>query len=231
MSRETLFNPVVSLGGKDRLLAAATALALLFGAVFWMGTHRTASPRLHLLVGADISLSMGDEERRRACGVLEAVADGLPDPTPLDLWTYSREARKVFGAPVESAADLVEVEDRLVLESPPPTLPKTFIAPVLREMLSAAEKAQERGETVGLILLTDSEDWDPEATTAVVRKLAQILKLRAVWIVGADVESPLGLRSRVEKSFAPLGDRCIVSGPFDIKQGLEAFQARLQGGK
>jgi DNA-directed RNA polymerase beta' subunit len=60
-----------------------------------------------------------------------------------------------------------------------------------------------------------------------IRQLAGMRNIRAVWFAGAKSEA--GLRTSVEQTLAPIGDRLVVTGPFDARPGLETFRKLVKG--
>jgi hypothetical protein len=93
--------------------------------------------------------------------------------------------------------------------------------------------AAAKGEEVAIMLLADGEDMRPENTERVARELAALPNVAAVWMVGVPVAPGRGsdIRGRVTRTFRALGERFIVSGPYDVQNGLQRFGAAIEASR
>jgi hypothetical protein len=210
-------------------LAALAALGLivaLVGGGFLLFSRRPAGPKVDLLVGADVTGSMGKRDRQKVFGVLDETLSGvLPKNTLVELWSYDVNAHKFSDLVPTKPEDLWPDEDRMIsLQST--TTPGTYPARVLKEMEPAIRKAQQTDTGVAIMLLTDGEDQDSKATVAEAKQLAGMSNIRAVWFVGATAEN--GFRSLIERNLGPLlGDRLVVSSRNDAPEGLNRFRTLI----
>jgi len=221
-----------------RGLAISSALAAVSGSLGGGCASRPTS-KVSLRAGMDVSQSQSRAERETLCGLLdEVVSRCLPSGSDLCLWTFDREPRKLFAGPLAKPEELHQVEDELILgpsQSPPrkgrPLPTGTFVAPMLEALLPSIPATNSPQERVGVLLLVDGEDWDRERTHRAATILARRQEIRAIWVAGVLTDGELNFREAVEGSLSPFGDRLIVSGTYDLKQGLEQFEARLKGEK
>jgi hypothetical protein len=215
--------------GPSEALAALAALgliAVLVGGGLLLFSHRSPGPRLSLLVGADITGSMGKNDRQKVFGVLDETVSGvLPKNTQVELWSYDVNSHKYSDLVPQKPEDLWPDEDRLIAQQST-KIPGTYPARVLKDMEPALQQAQDNGKGVAIMLLTDGEDQDNKTTLAEVKQLAGDGNLKAVWFVGTTAEN--GFRSLIERNYGPLlGERLVVSSKNDASDGLNRFRALI----
>jgi hypothetical protein len=214
--------------------AAALAACVAIGFLVWnratSGPNPPTAPAFRLLVDCDISGSVGPEEKRANLRVVEATFSRvLPADSQLTFWAFGQEVWELYGGKPLVVRELWPLLDRI--QQARVSRAGTSPARVLDRNLEAAEQARGRDEKVAILLLWDGEDTDPQATARVVKELAGLPHLVAVWVAGlpADPGSGMDARGKVRQAFAPLGDRLICSGPFDTQAGLDRFRERMQG--
>jgi len=189
-------------------------------------------PPLELLLGFDVSGSQSAQERQRLCGLMdEAVDAALPTGTRVRVWTFARDAESAYEGSPTRARDLWLLQDD-VLKRTAPAGGGTRPASVLREMAGVLGLEGLRSVPAAAVLMWDGEDADPGATAPLVTALAGSPRLRTVWVAGVPSSAERPLRARVDRAFRPaLGQRLVVSGPYDAAAGLEAFRQKIQGGR
>ncbi len=200
---------------------------LLIGGVSWAAWHSTrpAGPVLIELAAVDVSGSNTPAERKQQMGPLEAcVETALPFRTPMRLWQFDRTAREMYNGRPESGQDLWSAEDELCHYKS--RTHGTYVDRALREMLPVARRAKAKGNPVGITIVWDGDCADPAAAKKAAGELAELPNVRAVWLVGVKTEQ--GLRSDTVRTFAALGDRLIISGPLDARDGLDAFRSKVR---
>jgi hypothetical protein len=204
-------------------LAALGLIAVLVGGGFMLFSRKPTGPRVSLLVGADITGSMGKNDRQKVFGVLdETVSSVLPKNTLVELWSYDVNSHKYSDIVPQKPEDLWSDEDRMISQKSV-TTPGTYPARVLKDMEPAIAQAQESGKGAAIMLLTDGEDQDNKTTIAEVKQLAGASNLKAVWFVGTTSEN--GFRSLIERNLGPvLGDRLVVTSKNDAPDGLNRFR-------
>jgi hypothetical protein len=230
-----------------------TPLGMMLLAVALAGCGRAArtgdEPPLHLLVNIDISASQTREEVRSLYGVLDqTLMESLPARTRVAIWSFARDARQLYDGQPTAPRDLWAVQDAIlakrhasgntgahehgisgdaVPQRPPGgTLPSV----VLEENLEELRRLEARGQGSAMLWLWDGEDARPAETRREVEQLAELKHLTAVWIVGVVAESDQNLWRQVRKTFAPVGERLIISGAYDRRAGLDRFQRLIAGG-
>jgi len=216
-------------GKSSDTMAAVAAIGviafLVLGGFYWF-SHRSSGPKLTLLVGADVTGSMGKAGRQQYFGILDETVNGvLPKGTPVKLWSFDVNAHKVADITPRKAEDLWSDEDNIIKlhTNTPGTLP----AVVLLDMMSSIEDAHSKNEGVALMLLTDGEDQDPKQTEKVCKQLAGMSNLKALWVTGASTEN--GFRSSLERRLTPiLGDRLVVSSGSDARDALNRFRGLIE---
>jgi hypothetical protein len=218
----------ISVPGAPRPVLAVL-LAIAAGGLTWCRVgSKPALPPPVLLVGADVSLSVNPKERRRLCGILDLLVERvLPAHSRVVVWSFDVQARKVYAGRPQGARELWPVVDRMVIAAHAARQPGTYPALVLQESLREAYQTAAHAEPIGILILSDGEDADMASTRKLVRELAQLNNLKAVWVLGVALDSDQDLRRQVESTYAPLGDRLIVSGPFDRTYGFAEFQHKL----
>ena len=210
-----------------QLLLIIVAIATIVILATWLS--RPAPPKPQICVGFDVSASHVPAERKRDFGaVLAAVDSALPAHSPLHLWAFDYDARKFYDGKPERSQDLWPVEDSLTNYK---SLTRgTRPSEALRQMLPALARANKEGKQSAIVLVWDGgAETDAPALQKAVAQLAQMPGICAVWLVG--VKSDEGLRSDVDRIFAPFGSRLIVSGPLDMQSGLDALRERLRDTK
>lgn len=209
--------PVAAVG----LIAGAVAL----GAGLLAVTKAAAGSPAHYLVGADVSGSQTDKERRSYLNVLDSmISGGMAPGSRLTVWSFDRKVGKLYTGEPRKTSDVFGLEDALIGYKS--TTRGTTPSIVLPEMIAEAEKS---AEPVVMLLFWDAEDDDPAATTALAEKIAAAPGIKALWVLGLPPmqEDPTA-RTRVEKEFASLGDKLVVSTGFDLKEGMETLRSRLK---
>ena len=206
----------------SRPLLAACGVGLA-AAGLWLHSRPKPQP-LRLLVAVDTTTSVRPDDRKNGFKVLNAAIDRvLPPSTPLMVWRYDVNARQVASPNPQDGRAMLPLERELISAESKTT--GTYPSNVLAQMATEAERPEHHGQGVALMLITDGEDTDQATTRKMVKRLGVIPNLKAVWIVGAAAESPF--RSLIQKDYAPLGDRLIVSGAYDASAGLDRFREEL----
>ncbi len=204
-------------------LLALGALAVL-GLIAW--TRGAAGTPISLLVAADVSMSQSPAERRSYCNVLDAVVEeAMPPGSGLTLWSFDSRAGKLYTGHPRTPSELYQVQDAIMEYSSRNT--GTSPASTLPEIILSAKRSASHGEPVAVLLLWDAEDERPMETIKLVKELADIDTLKAVWVVGVPTEDTTA-RSRVERQLSALGERLIVTNRFDTGEGLSQFRTRVR---
>jgi hypothetical protein len=91
------------------------------------------------------------------------------------------------------------------------------------------EKLSQVSVPTTVMIFSDGEIYDIEACKAFVEAIAANRNIKAVFIGPVITESQYGdqWRNKIEKLFAPLGDRLFVAGTNDRGAQIEAFTQRL----
>ena len=227
-SRNTTRN---NTGGKSNdTLAALAALGILavlaVAAIFLFRGHSDA-PKLDLLVGADVTNSVGTGDRQKLFGILDETVDGaLPKGSGVSLWAFDVNAHKISDKTPRKSEDLWPDEDQCIAHKQ--NAQGTYPAIALRDMTGAAQQAQARGENVALMMLSDGEDTDEnkKALEQAATKLAALSNVKALWVAGTSTEN--GFRTTLERRLGPiLGDRLVLSSSGDAQDGLNKFRALI----
>ena len=209
-------------------IAAFSLIAVLGLSAFFLLRSRPAAPKLDLLVGADVTNSVGTGDRQKLFGILDETVDGaLPKGSEVALWAYDVNAHKISAKSPRKSEDLWPDEDQCIAHRQ--NAQGTYPAIALNEMASAARQAQDRGENVALMLLSDGEDTDEnkKALEQAVTKLADMSNVKALWVAGTSTEN--GFRSTLERRLGPiLGDRLVLSSNGDAQDGLNKFRALIE---
>lgn len=194
-----------------------------------------ASPApIHLLVGADVSGSTTPRERRRVSFALEdALFKRLPRRTPVTLWLYDTQARRIADAQAFGRkADFESVKREFVNYQAAKNAHGTSQAIALAPMAERAKSLAKNDELCALLLLTDGEDSDPAATKKAAAELAALPNVRAVWVVGVVTENEdhVLLREKLAQALAPLGDKSVITGAGGVERdsGLDKFSALVR---
>jgi hypothetical protein len=205
------------------LLVVGAALA----GYFFLVAPVAQPPKFSLLVDFDVSESQNQRERKRLSAVLDSTVDMvLPTRSRVVIWAFDHDPLKVYSGRPASARDLWTVQDEIFTASLG-SQPGTYPSRVLEQNLEEAQKAVQRGERIAVMLLWDGDNADPEATKKAAEELAALPNLKALWVVGVQIESGQALRSQVERIFASLGDRLIVSGRYDVRDGQADFRQKV----
>jgi uncharacterized protein with von Willebrand factor type A (vWA) domain len=208
------------------IMSAALGLACLGTAV---PQNRRAVPSLLVLIDADVSGSVSPQQRRQLFGLVYLAIDQvLPARFRMVLCSFDREVRKLYvGQPYDNR-ELWPVEDQILRWVSRQPRGGTFPARVLEQNLRDLRQARGVAD-VAVMLLTDGEDSQPARTRGLVAKLAAFNQLKAVWVIGVSTAGGQDLRGQVERTFAVLGPRLIVSSRHELKQGLMDFRRELRG--
>jgi hypothetical protein len=158
----------------------------------------------------------------------QVVEAALPAGARVRVWTFARTAEPVYDGTPRQARDLWRLQDE-VLKAPPRRARGTRPAAALREIARAAQEADRQGRSSAAILFWDGGDDDPTETARLAGQLARCRGLRAVWVAGIPARSGLTLRAGVERTFRPLQERLLVSGPYDAAAGLDSLRAKAGG--
>lgn len=206
-------------------LAAFALIALIVGGGALLLMRRPVPRRVDLLVAADVTGSVHQEDRRQLFGVVdETVSMALPKGSPVEMWSFDVNAHKFSSVTPSRPEDLWPDEDNIMKQKT--SAIGTYPAEALKEMTPAVELAQLKGHAAAIMILTDGEDQDPKRTETMLKQLSGIGALKAVWFSGA--RSDNGFRSQIERRMGPiLGDRLIVTGANDAQDGLNQFRALL----
>lgn len=206
----------------SEMLASLAALILLVGLVSaggWMIARIRSNKSFDLFVGADVTASVHMSSRKQMFGVLdETVAEGLPQGSHVEMWSFDVNAHKFADLVPVRPEDLWATEDQIMALHP--TTFGTYPAVAFKEM--AREIALDPERPTAILMLTDGEDEDPQTTLVEAKAVAKMGALKAVWFCG--VTSRNGFRSALERRLEPiLGNRLIVTGRQDAKEGLQRF--------
>ena len=218
-------------GRSNDTLAALAAIGLIVvlgaGAFFLLRGHSDA-PKLDLLVGADVTGSVGTSDRQKLFGILDETVDGaLPKGSQVALWAYDVNAHKISDKTPRKSEDLWPDEDQCIAHKQ--NAQGTYPAIALNEMAGAARQAQSQGENVALMLLSDGEDTDEnkKALEQAVTKIAALSNVKALWVAGTSTEN--GFRSTLERRLGPImGNRLVLSSNGDAQDGLDKFRALIE---
>jgi hypothetical protein len=178
-----------------------------------------------LLVNLDVSQSQTPKERKALCGVLEHLVDNiLPGGTRIVIWTFARCAFKEYDARPRKSRELWNWEENIRAQQGIGTYPDRVLQDNLREVQCGIRS----GEPTAVVLLWDGDDANPKGTKRRAEELAKLPGLKAIWVVNVPLDSRQDLRSQVEHTFASMGDRLVVSGPYDRAEGFKRFKSLLQ---
>lgn len=213
------------------LLPTAAPVALMVGASRVTAQKRRPARPLRLLINVDVSDSQSPSERRESCKVIRAVGERVfASDTLVVLRTFVRDARTVYQGRPREALQLRRALKQEVIDAPRGLSKGTSPASALAGNLAEARRSEANGQDSCLLLWWDGEDFQPRKTKALVAALARLSSLKAVWVAGVPTGSEANLRQQVERNFRTLGDRLIVTGPYDAREGLEKFLLLLRGG-
>lgn len=218
----------------NEVIAAIAAVALMATLVlvgFFVFRPSGNQTKLNLLVGADVTGSVGTASRQKLFGILDETVDGvLPKGSDVKLWAYAMNAHLFSDKTPRKSEDLWPDEDKCIAYHP--AIDKgTKPATVLKEMEASIQSAASKNENVGILLLTDGEDTDYEDKNLkrelenVVSRIKDHRNVKAVWFAGTT--SP-PFRSLLERRLGPiLGDRLVLSSSGDAQDGLNRFRVLL----
>lgn len=184
---------------------------------------------LHLLVGFDVSGSIGPPERRRQCQALAAIVDrDLPLGAEVTVLRFARGVEKLYEGVPRSRRDLGPVVG-LLQSAPAPPGKGTCPAPALRFFLETmlAESGALSPGGWAVLLFTDGEDSDRAATAGCIDRLKGLASLRAAWLCGVLPAERLA----VERRWRGLTHRLVVSGEYDLRDARERFRMLVSGRK
>ena len=210
----------------NEMMAAVAAVTLIIGGIgaflIWNAMQPKRTP-IEMLVGVDVTTSVGQKQRQKCFGVFDTVIDSaLPQQTHLRFWTYDVNSREQAAVETHKSRDLWDMEDKMISTSRSDTK-GTFQNNVMKDMILAVKEAGKMGKNCACMLLTDGEDTDPKATDREVAELASLPNVRAVWFEGVNGEN--GTRSNLERRLKPiLGDKLIMTSENDSQTGLDQFQ-------
>lgn len=209
-------------------LAAFGLIAVLALVAFVLLGNRSSGAKLNLLVAADVTNSVGKGDRQKLFGILDNTIDGaLPKGTEVRLWAFDVNAHEISDKTPRKSEDLWPDEDQCIAHHQ--DAQGTYPAKVLKEMDVAAKMAQDKGENVACLLLTDGEDTDEnkKALEQAAQKIADNSHVKAVWFAGTSTEN--GFRSTLDRRLnAILGNRLVISSNGDAQDGLNKFRALLE---
>jgi uncharacterized protein with von Willebrand factor type A (vWA) domain len=204
-----------------------------------------AGPRpQHIYIGADTSGSMTVTKRGAAFGMVYLLCDQVLRRAPVfTIFAYDESVRLLLDNPVKNSSELQSVEDEICGGGPgmkstatgQETKRRTHPARLLKHILKRITAEPPHTEEI-LVLLTDGEDAEPAETRAVVQELAKRQGIRAVWVIGVAVGQELrayrgaDLYSQVRETYAPFGDRLVVSSRLDLAAGPNEIARVLGGG-
>ncbi len=218
-------------GGKSNdtlaALAAVGLIAVLGAVAFFLLRGHSDAPKLDLLVGADVTNSVGTGDRQKLFGILDETVDqALPKGSDVSLWAFDVNAHKISDKTPRKSEDLWPDEDQCIAHKQ--NAQGTYPAVALKDMTGAAQQAQDRGENVALMLLTDGEDTDTNKKDLedAATKLAGMSSVKALWVAGASTEN--GFRSTLERRLGPIfGNKLVLSSNGDAQDGLNKFRALI----
>jgi hypothetical protein len=153
------------------LLGLAIA-AICVGGMIALNRSAAGAP-IDLLVGADVSGSQTEKERRQYFSVLDAVIDdAFPSGSSLTVWSFDNKSGKLYEGNPRQATDLHRLQDEIIHFDP--GIDGTTPSCVLPDILNRAKSMAAQGRAVAVMLLWDAEDSDPQETKKLVEELAAV---------------------------------------------------------
>lgn len=210
----------------NEMMAAVAAITLIIGGIaaffIWNALQPKRTP-VEMLVGVDVTTSVGQKQRQKCFGVFDTVVDSaLPQQTHLRFWTYDVNSREQAAVETHKSRDLWDMEDKMIATYRSDTK-GTYPNNVMTDMILAVKEAGKKGRNCACMLLTDGEDTNPKATELAAAELASLPNVKAVWYEGVDSRG--GTRSDLERRLKPiLGDKLILTSENDSQTGLDQFQ-------
>lgn len=168
----------------------------------------------------DTSGSADRDRQERINTLYLLVQYVLPGNATLSIWSFTREAIKRWEGQPESAEAIVDIGRRLL---PSSGEEGTFPGELLSALLTDLQQ-QQGARDVYLVLLWDGDNDRGESLAPKITQLASAPRVKGIWIMGVADDN----RTTVEREFAPLGDRLIVTGMADRQDGMDKFAAMLQ---
>jgi hypothetical protein len=181
------------------------------------------------LVNCDISGSMTTLEKQEGLGLVESTFTSiLPEDSRLTFWAFAGEVWELYDGKPLLVRELWPLLDRI--RDARASRGGTSPVAVLERNIAAAQASSERGERSAVLLLWDGEDYQPERTRSLARRLAAIPGLAAVWVASLPdaIGSGADPRDEVRRGLGVLGERLILSGRYDRKQGVDRFRSLIQ---
>ena len=167
-------------------------------------------------VGVDCSGSTA-AARDAQIKLLLMLVEYSPADATLSLWRFARDTQKVWEGQALTAEQILAVAKK---ELAPTVGGKGTCPGGLLEALASQVAGHQRDSYV--VLLWDGENTGPSMASA-ISELAAQSNLKALWITGVPPEA----RLNVEREFAPLGDRLVVSGMADRESGYARFSQHM----
>lgn len=201
------------------------AALLIIAAILIYKSIDTRPPRpvCRYEVGVDDSDSFEVAKRNKLRGLVCHTFDvAVPSPAQVSLCTFGHSVAKCYsGLPTSSNELWTPISDACKSSSDGwGTYPSLF----LREALVEARAAKRDKQDVIILVVTDGEDADPDATRAAVAELAAMPNVRAVWIAGVNDD----FRLDTERRYGALGARLIVTGELDPEQGARQINYLME---
>lgn len=207
-------------------------IAVLLSFIYWY--QHSKPPTFLLLAGVDWSGSTEDKRADYLKRLDIVVQDVIPTESSASIFGYDDKVEmvdKIDPNDDQSINIFLDKAHSYILKHRTPDKGTYQVRP-LEVMLPLVQHASNKGDPVAIMLLTDGEDWDQAATRRAAMQLAQVPNLKAVWVVpvntGLDPNGKATFRARIESTFAPLGNKLIVSNKFDINKGQADFTDRIR---
>lgn len=171
-----------------------------------------------IFIGADITGSNTESEKNVSKGIAEEIVDRERGQARILIYRFAHQSEKLYEDLPRDSQGMWSTVDNDVVASKAAEK-KTYWAPMLNEI---CRKAASYDKPFGVILLTDGECHDSKATTKAAAKLAENKKLSVVLV--APVINQSGIRSKIEATLEPLGNKLVISGLDDRGFGIQKFR-------
>lgn len=175
-----------------------------------------------VLVGYDYSGSVKIEQKEQYDGIISSLVDLQRGNADVCLWKYAQTADKIYeGRPMGSRDIWDSVDEHFIDDNTKGCT--TIIAPVLERFY---QKAKDEKRPTYLVLATDGECFDEEATKAAAEKLAALPNVKG--IIVAPVIIQYRTRTKLENALAPFGCRLITATDAEIEGAIKRFTEKQE---